>query len=87
MNPAEAWSRRKADLEERIRDLRSGLHLAEGELKLHIENEPTPLPPAVESSLSQDDKIRLFRERFVGRNGSEGTSSGEVGCRSLSTDP
>lgn len=67
MNPSSAWAQRKADLEAKVRELRSELHLAEGELKLHIENEPKPLP-AVESSLSQDDKIRLFRERFVGRH-------------------
>jgi len=67
MNTAEAWARRKLDLEKRIAVLREDLQLAEAELTTHLQQAPTSTP-IVESNLTPDDKIRLFRERFVGRD-------------------
>ncbi len=67
MNSAEPWARRKCDLEQRINALREDLQLAEADLIAHLRKAPKPTP-IVESTLSPDDKIRLFRERFVGRD-------------------
>ncbi|MBK8804596.1 MAG: hypothetical protein IPN71_21540 [Fibrobacteres bacterium] len=67
MNPTEAWERRKLDLERRITEIREDLKLAEAELNAHLQQLPKSAP-VVESTLSPDDKIRLFRERFVGRD-------------------
>jgi hypothetical protein len=66
-NPAEAWERRKLDLERRINAIRDELRLAEAELTSHLQTIALPAP-IVESVLSSEDKIRLFRERFVGRD-------------------
>lgn len=67
MNHAEAWARKKRELGQRIDEIRKDLRLAEAELIEHIRKEPKPTR-INESGLSPDDKIRLFRERFVGRD-------------------
>lgn len=67
MNPTEAWERRKLDLERRINAIREDLQIAEAELTTHLQQIAIPTP-IVESALSPEDKIRLFRERFVGRD-------------------
>jgi superfamily II DNA or RNA helicase len=63
--PVLSWNSRLASLEERAQTLREELRQAEAEIKAHLADPP---PVASTVTFSADDKIRLFRSLFVGRD-------------------
>ena len=65
--PMDAWKARLKELQLRAETLRAELSLAESDLETHKAS-PPPSQEVEESRLAPDEKIRLFRSLFIGRD-------------------